>query len=135
MPDAANTTVVYIVDQDESLRKHLSRLMHSAGLPSQHFSSLEEFLAKVNPDPMGCILLDMAMLPTDLQLEVELKRRGIDLPVIAVSTQDDAQTRKLAIQLGAQFFFRKPVDDQALTDTVQWVLTTKRRDYQHQRDE
>ena len=128
MPDTAKIAVVYIVDQDESVRKHLSRLMHSAGLHLHSFSSTEEFLAKADADADGCTLLDMAGLPTDLQLEVELKRRGIDLPVIAVSTRDDAQTRKLAMQLGARFFFRKPVDDQALIDTIQWVLTTKRHD-------
>ena len=128
MPHATNTTVVHIVDQDVSVRTSLSRLMHSAGLHLHSFSSLEEFLAKVNADSKGCILLDMAMLPADLQLEVELKRRGIDLPIITVSTQDDAKTRNLAMQQGAHFFFRKPVDDQALLDTIQWVMTPKRHD-------
>ena len=128
MPDTAITTVVYIVDKEKAARKSLTDLMHSAGLRPQPFSSVEEFLAKANPDSHGCILLDMAMLPTDLHLETDLKRRGIDLPVIAVSTQDDAKTRKLAQELGSQFFFRKPVDDQALLDTIQWVLTTKRHD-------
>jgi CheY-like chemotaxis protein len=126
LPQAANTPVVYIVDKEKSGRKSLSLLMQSAGLLSQLFSSVEEFLAKADAEANGCILLDIAMLPTDLQLQVELKRQRICLPLIAVSTQDDAKSRQLAMQLGARFFFRKPVDDQALLDTIHWVLTLKR---------
>jgi FixJ family two-component response regulator len=61
---------------------------------------------------------------TGLQLQAALKKRKIDLPVIAISARDDADTRRMALDLGARFFFRKPVDDQALIDTIQWVLTS-----------
>jgi FixJ family two-component response regulator len=129
IPDTANTTVVYIVDQDECVRKSLSRLMHSAGLRSQEFSSADEFLAQLDEGQKGCILLDITMPhPTCLQLQVELKQRGIDMPIITVSANDDAKTRNLALKLGAQFFFRKPVDDKALIDTIQWMLATHRQE-------
>jgi FixJ family two-component response regulator len=120
--------VVYIVDDDDSVRKGLSRLMRSARLDSRGFSSAEEFLAEVEQEQGGCLLLDIT-LPrlSGLQLQMELKRRGLDIPVIAVSARDDADTRNLAHRLGARFFFRKPVDGQALVDSIQWVLSSHAR--------
>ena len=115
--------MIYIVDDDDSVRKGLSRLMRSAGLLSQDFDSAESFLARVTTKDTGCVLMDVTMPRlTGLQMQVELKKRQIDLPVIAVSARDDADTRDMAQRLGAEFFFRKPVDDQALIDAIHWVL-------------
>jgi FixJ family two-component response regulator len=118
--------MIYIVEDDNSVRKGLSRLMRSAGLPSQDFGSAVEFLAGVDASQPGCVLLDLTMPQmTGLQLQAELNKRHIELPVIAVSARDDSTTRNMARQLGASYFFRKPVDDQALIDAIQWVLTSK----------
>ena len=118
--------MIYIVEDDNSVRKGLSRLVRSAGLLAQDFGSAEEFLAEVDTAQPGCVLLDITMPRlSGLQLQSELKRRGIDWPVIAISARDDADTRNMALELGAQFFFRKPVDDQALIDTIQWVMASK----------
>ena len=128
MADTSTAVVVYIVDDDDSVRKGLMRLMRSAGLQSQSFASAEEFLAEVDHEMKGCILLDITMPRlTGLQLQTELRTRKIDLPVIAISARDDADTRRMALELGARFFLRKPVDDQALLDTIQWVLTSALR--------
>ena len=59
---------------------------------------------------------------TGLELQRELKKRGFNLPVIAISASDDAETIKLARELGSRFFLRKPVDDQALIDAIHWIL-------------
>jgi FixJ family two-component response regulator len=124
MANTTSTGSVFIVDDDDSVRRGLSRLMRSAGLASQEFSSAEEFLADVESAHDGCILLDITMPRlSGLQLQGELRRRAIHLPVIAVSAHDDADTRNLARHLGARFFFRKPVDAQALLDAIHWVLT------------
>jgi len=114
--------VIYIVDDDHSVRTNLARLMRSAGFPAQTFASAEEFLAAADKLEPGCLLLDIT-LPgaSGLQLQAELSCRHVSLPVIAVSARDDATTRVLARQLGAHYFFRKPVDDQALIDAIQWV--------------
>ena len=128
MANVPTAAVVYIVDDDDSVRKGLSRLMRSAGLKSQDFNSAEEFLAEVDAAQTGCVLLDITMPRlTGFQLQAELKKREIDLPVIAISARDDTDTRRMALDLGARFFFRKPVDDQALIDTIQWVLTSVHR--------
>jgi FixJ family two-component response regulator len=127
MPNNTDTSVIYIVDDDDSVRKGLSRLMRSAGLRSQDFGSAEQFLAEMDITKDGCILLDITMPHlTGFQLQMELKKRGIDMPVIAVSARDDVETREMARELGAWSFFRKPVDDQALLDAIHWVLTSDR---------
>ncbi len=119
--------VVYIVDDEESVRKGFSLLMRSADLPCRAFASAEQFLAEVDPQQQGCVLLDMTMPRlTGLQLQKELNQRKLNLPVIAISARDDADISLLARQLGARFFFRKPVDDQALLDAIHWVLETDR---------
>lgn len=116
--------VIYIVDDDYSVRTNLARLMRSAGFPAQVFASAEEFLALAGSPEPGCLLLEVT-LPgwSGLQLQAELNRRRVDLPVIAVSARDEHETRELARQLGAHYFFRKPVDAQALIDAIQWVTT------------
>ena len=117
------TCVVYIVDDDASVRKGLARLMRSAGLDPKPYDSSERFLAEVCQEKSACVLLDITMPRlTGLQVQVGLKDKGIDLPVLAVSARDDEDTRQLARSLGARFFFRKPVDDQALLDAIAWVI-------------
>lgn len=116
--------MIYIVDDDDSVRTNLARLMRSAGFAAQAFASAEEFLAANGTLEPGCLLLDIT-LPgqSGLQLQAELNRRYANMPVIAVSARDDADTCEQARQLGAHYFFRKPVDAQALIDAIQWVTT------------
>ena len=119
--------MIYIVDDEQAVRKGLSRLMRSAGMPCRDFASAEQFLAEMDPQQKGCVLLDITMPElTGLQLQAELKTRKINLPIIAVSAHDDADTSSRARQLGARFFLRKPVDDQALLDAIRWVLEDER---------
>ena len=119
--------MIYIVDDEQAVRKGLSRLMRSAGMPCRDFASAEQFLAEMDPPQKGCVLLDITMPGlTGLQLQSELKKRKIRLPIIAVSARDDTDTSSRARQLGARFFLRKPVDDQALLDAIRWVLEDER---------
>lgn len=118
--------MVYIVEDDDSVRKGMSRLMRSADLSAQEFATAEDFLAKVDAHEPSCVLLDLTMPElSGLQLQAELNKRHLDLPVIVVSARDDSDTREMARRLGARYFFRKPVDDQALIDAIQWVLTSE----------
>ena len=122
MTTTRDALMIYIVDDDDSVRKGLSRLMLSAGFEVKTFANAERFLEEVREGPRACILLDMTMPRlTGVQVQKRLKDRGIQLPVIAVSARDDEETRQAARDLGANFFFRKPVDDQALLDAIVWA--------------
>jgi FixJ family two-component response regulator len=123
MPATRDIPVIYIVDDEESVRKGLSRLMRAAGMPCRDFASAEQFLAEMDSQQEGCVILDITTPRlTAQQLQDKLAKRKIRLPIIAVSAHDDADTRTRALQLGARFFLRKPVDEQALLDAIRWFL-------------
>jgi FixJ family two-component response regulator len=119
MATAVGNRVIYIVDDDPAVGKGLERLMRAAGLRPVVFSSGEDLLAVLRDDRPCCVLLDITM-PGLSGLDV-LGRAEPDLPVIAISARDDEHTRRRARQLGACFFLRKPVDEQALLDVIEWV--------------
>ena len=122
MARSGNVTVVYIVEDDESVRKGLERLMRASGHIPCVFASPEHFLDEVRNESSGCILLDITMPRlSGLQVQQRLQEKGIRMPVIAVSAMDEADTQRKARELGAQFFLHKPVDSQALLDAIAWV--------------
>ena len=117
-------TVVHIVEDDESVRQSLSRLMRSVGFSSRAYKSAETFLHEAEIGMDGCILLDITMSHMNgLELGRQLKAKRIICPIIVVSAIDDEVTRHSARELGVRFFLRKPVDDQALIDAIAWVMT------------
>lgn len=122
MPEAKRRSLVYVIDDDESVRKALKRLLRSADLDVETFSSAEEFLSNSREDQNTCILIDIRMPGlTGFDLQKRLLSKGVPIPVIVISATDDRQTREHARELGAVGFFRKPVDDQALLDAIWWA--------------
>jgi FixJ family two-component response regulator len=116
--------MVYVVDDDESVRTAFARLLRSANFAVETFSSADEFLNKPKQNENACILVDMRIPgSTGFDLQQALLGCGIPLPVIVISASDDAQIRERARQLGAVAFFRKPVDDQALLDAIWWAMS------------
>jgi FixJ family two-component response regulator len=114
--------MVYVVDDDESIRRASARLLKSAGLDCETFSSPEEFLGLKRMEKNACILTDIRMPDsTGLDLIERLAACGLRIPVIVVSASDDAQVREMAREMGAVAFFQKPVDDQALLDAILWA--------------
>ena len=122
--------MIYLIDDDESVRKALQRLLRSAGFDVKAFSSAEEFLQSGNLDEKGaCIILDIRMPGlTGFDLQEKLVSNGIRTPVITVSAFDDAATREGARKLGATAFFRKPVDGEALIDAIHWAMGITKHD-------
>jgi len=118
-----DTTRVYIVDDDESVRRGLCRLMRAAGFVPKDYDSPEHFLADAFERSVpACLLLDIAMPRlSGTEVQSRLRAIGAEIPVIVVSARDEDEIRHLARELGARFFFRKPVDDQALLDAIAWV--------------
>ena len=119
--------VVHIVEADTAVRDALSRLIMSAYFEPRTYASTEQFLRELRQEPRACVLLDITRgHEPDQQLQATLDERDIDLPIIAVSAYDDDATRERARELGARIFLRKPVDDQALIDAIEWVTDRRK---------
>ena len=116
------TRVVYIVDSDESVLQALSRLVSSAGLEPRPFDSIDALLRETPEAPPACVLLDVSSLRLcEAALWSRLRATAMAMPFIALSARDDPEARRMARALGAQAFFRKPVDAAALLDSIDWV--------------
>ena len=121
--------LVYVIDDDESVRKSFARLLRSENLDCETFSSPEEFLSISRQDQNSCIIADIRMPgSTGFDLAERLNSSGIRTPLIVVSASDDQRVREYAHQLGAVAFFRKPVDDQALLDAIWWAIAKRKED-------
>jgi FixJ family two-component response regulator len=119
--------VVFVVDDDPSVRTAISRLLVSVGLPVQAFGSADEFLAQIGCSPAGCVILDVRMPGcSGLDLQRRLIEEGYDLPVILISGHADVALTVRAMKAGAIQVFTKPFDDQALLDTVYEALVQDR---------
>ena len=125
---AKKASVVYVIDDDESVRSALERLLRSADLHAETFSSADEFLNSPRQKKNACILIDIRMPgSTGFDLQQKLTAFDMRIPVIVISASDDAQIRERARELGAVAFFRKPVDDQALLDAIYWAISGAER--------
>jgi FixJ family two-component response regulator len=114
---------IYIIDDDASVRRALGRVMTSAGLDHQAFDSAEDFIALSLVEGPGCIVADMTMPGlSGLELKQALNLAHSELPLIFLTAHDTPESRKAAHESGAEGYFRKPVDTQALLDAVQWAL-------------
>lgn len=120
------STLIYIVDDDLSIRIALSRLVRSARMQPRSFASVDDFMRSEISDNNACVVSEI-QLPgiSGLDLLVLLARAGHRLPVIFVTDQDALENRDRAKCLGASAYFRKPVDGQALLDAIAWVIIGK----------
>ena len=114
---------IYIVDDDESVRRSLERLMRSCGYRTASFASVDAFLAEPHAASPACVVADVTLRgPSGITLPQVMAERGEAIPVILISASDAEDTRVSARRSGAAAFLRKPVDDQALVDSIEWVL-------------
>src|SRR4051794_17810029 len=106
-PDAT----VYVVDDDESIRRLLTWLMEQEGHRVSSFATAEGFLEVVRPDGPSCLLLDLTLGGMDgLDLQARLKESQPDLPVVFISATADVPRAVEAVKLGAVDFVVKPFD-------------------------
>lgn len=113
-------SIVYVIDDDQAIRRFLGGLLTSVGLENEAFSSAQEFLDKYIPGRPGCILLDIRMPGmSGLELQQELIDRAIDLPVIILTGHGDVQVAVHAMKAGAIDFFEKPFNNELLLNQVQ----------------
>jgi FixJ family two-component response regulator len=119
--------VVFIVDDDPSMRRSLESLLRSVGLDVQLFSSAQEFMQAERPDAPGCLVLDVR-LPgmSGLAFQEELANLGVALPIIFVTGHGDVPMTVRAMKAGAVEFLTKPFDDQVLLDAVHAAIERDR---------
>lgn len=119
-------SIIYVVDDDDSVRRAMKRLFRSEGKDVRVFESARQFLDSKFTDRNACLVTDVKMRGlSGLELQQKLIDRGSELPVILITGFDTEETRAQARKLGVAAYFRKPVDDQALLDAIQWALSTR----------
>lgn len=116
---AEERPVVFVVDDDASMREAVQDLLASVGLEARGFASPREFLGAVRPDAPACLILDVR-LPgaSGLNFQQELALLGVHLPVIFITGHGDIPMSVRAIKAGAVEFLTKPFRDQELLDAV-----------------
>ncbi len=106
---------VFVIDDDASIRKSLSRLLRSAGYAAETFSSAEEFLRREHYDGAGCILLDVRMPGlSGMDLQEELNKADYHMPIVFITGHGDIPMSVEAMKKGAVDFLTKPFDDEEL---------------------
>jgi FixJ family two-component response regulator len=120
--------VVYVVDDDPSVRKALERLLRSAGHEAKTFASAFEFLESSHPDAPGCLVLDIKMPKVSgLELQDRLADRGISFPIIFITGHGSVPASVKAFKGGATDFLQKPFKDKDLLDAVSRGIEKHRR--------
>jgi len=113
------TELVFVIDDDASMREAISRLLHAIGLTVRTFGSAREFLGTRLPDIPACVVLDVRLPDlSGLDLQREMVERGIHVPVIFITGHGDIQMSVQAMKAGAVEFLTKPFRDQELIDAV-----------------
>lgn len=119
-PDAGT---VYIIDDDPAVRDAVGMLAESAGLAMQRYSDAAEFLAACSDECRGCAVVDLRLPGLDgLDLQAELRRRGIELPLIFLTGYGDVSAAVQALKAGAVDFLEKPFDDAELLEAIQRAI-------------
>ena len=127
--------IVYVVDYDESVCEALGSLIRLAGFSVQTFASAQEFLGFPRPDAPSCLVLDV-QLPglSGLDLQQELIKAGIQIPIIFLTGHGDIPMSVWAIKAGALDFLTKPVNDEDLLEAIQQAIARDHRARQPQGD-
>ncbi len=112
-----------VVDDDESVRESLPDLLKEFGFAARAFSSAEEFLSSDCIGETSCLILDIAMPGmSGPELYQELKRRGVEIPIIFITGQRDETIRNRMLQQGAAGFLFKPFSDADLLAAIKTAL-------------
>jgi FixJ family two-component response regulator len=115
--------VIHIVDDDESMRKALQRLLTEGGYQTCAYGSTGEFLLQPLPDQNACLLLDVRLPgPSGLELQSALRRRNVELPVIFLTGHADVASSVRAMKAGALDFLEKPVEPEVLFAAIRRAL-------------
>lgn len=133
MTVVALTQTVHVVDDEESIRTSLCRLLSAAGIPCKVYRSAEEFISASPAAAAGCVLLDLSMPGcTGLELQEKLSQTGRVLPIIFLTGNGDVPTSVRAMKSGAVDFLTKPVAKNQLLAAIQTAFARDEAMRQHQ---
>lgn len=123
----ATKQIIFIVDDDLSIRDALENLVSATGQQAETYATAQDFLCDCPRDPAGCLVLDVQMPGlSGLDLQRELNRAGIHLPVIFLTGHGDIPTTVRAMKAGAVEFLTKPVSDLGLLTAINHALERDR---------
>ena len=127
MNTSSSAGIVSVVDDDESVRESLPELLKVLGFAARAFSSAKEFLASDGPGQSLCLILDIAMPGmTGPDLQRELKRRGLKIPIVFITAYRDETVRTRMLQHGAVECLFKPFSESALVEALEAALRARR---------
>ena len=114
---------VFIVDDDEAIRRSCDAVLQQVGFPTELFASAGEFLARFEPSRPGCLLLDVRMPDmSGMELQRQLICRGATIPIIFITGVAEVPVAVEALRLGAFHYLQKPIRMEALLDCVRRAL-------------
>jgi FixJ family two-component response regulator len=116
---AEERPIVFVIDDDASMRESVQDLIASVGLEARGFASPREFLEAARPDAPACLVLDVRLPGSSgLNFQQELAQAGVVIPVIFITGHGDIPMSVRAIKAGAVEFLTKPFHDQQLLDAI-----------------
>lgn len=114
---------IAVVDDDESVRKALKRLLRASNLDAKTFESGGDFLASLASYQPDCVILDLHMPGMNgLDVQRQLTRNGVPLPVVIITGHDEPQTRAQCLAAGATAYMCKPLDEEVLLDAIRRAI-------------
>ncbi len=130
-----STATVFVVDDDPSIREALSSLMRSVKLRVETFSSAQEFLRHDLPDSPACLVLDIRLPGLDgLELQQQLIRDGVHLPIIFITGHGDIPMSVRAMKAGALEFLTKPFRERHLLRAIEQAIERDREELVQRRE-
>lgn len=131
--DSSSSVKVFIVEDDEGMRRSLQLLVRSIGFEVEAYESAEDFLAGASIDRPGCVLADLRLPGMDgVELLRTIRQRGILMPLVILTAYGDVESAVDGCKLGALEYLEKPVDPEALVDCVERATTEGQRWYEQQ---
>ena len=131
--DARSTPIVFVVDDDVSVRDSLELLIQSAGWRPETFASASAFLARAPVDIPSCLVLDVSLPDLNgLELQQRIAGDRVDMPIIFITGYGDVPMTVRAMKAGAEEFLTKPVNDDALLGAIAGALERSRAALGHE---
>jgi len=128
-------SIVYVIDDDPSVRDAIKSLIRSVGMNIETFASAQEFMSCKRPEAPGCLVLDVRMPGlSGLDLQRELTDARINIPIIFITGHGDIPMSVRAMKAGAVEFLTKPFRDQDLLDAIAQAIDRDRDQRKQQAD-